>query len=68
MICFFKSVGQLTKGNKAFIALTLLLLNPFKTYAEAPNQYFFDNYNEEQGLVHSHVLSLFQDSRGILQS
>lgn len=29
-------------------------------------QLFFENYNDDQGLVHSYVLCIFQDSRGII--
>lgn len=50
-------------GKKLF-ALAFIIL-AVKTVIVAEN-YFFDNYNTEQGLAHNHVLSIFQDSRGLI--
>ncbi len=34
--------------------------------AKNTEQMFFDNYNQEQGLIHSYILCMYQDSRGIM--
>jgi len=46
----------------AFIALALFTL----ATASGADNYFFDNYDTEQGLAHNHVLSIYQDSRGLI--
>ena len=51
---------------KALLFLFLALTAFTSVTAQVTEQVYFENYNEDQGLVHSYVLCMYQDNRGIM--
>jgi ligand-binding sensor domain-containing protein len=51
---------------KVYITCLLWVCKYSFVLAIGSESVFFENYNEEQGLVHNYVLCMFQDSHGIL--
>lgn len=51
---------------KPIVTITIALVITFSAFSQTENDYFFDNYDTRNGLIHSYVLSIFQDSRGLI--
>ena len=52
-------------ANKTLLVVILIFVSN-SVNSQSAKEYFFDNYDSEQGLIHNYVLSIYQDSRNIL--
>ena len=56
----------MSRSIKQYLLLILVITLFIPCQLKATEPVYFENYNEEQGLVHSYVLCMFQDSWGIM--